>query len=176
MSENEAVEKPDEDEQENGSGNVSETESETGREDSLAPFQEKLEELSPSKRRALLSYPVWNDSGEVKWFERDGLIVVEFPKNFSRFERWLHKKLGGPTTIRRPLDKVGSEMWRLCDGNHTLLEICNIIGEKYTEEVEPVHKTVPTFISQLFMLGLVIPKTKEELKREKAVLVEEVEL
>ena len=176
MSKKETVKKPDEIRQENESGNVSEAECETEREDSLAPFQKKLEELSPSKRRALLSYPVWNDSGEVKWSERDGLIVVEFPKNFSRFEKWLHRKIGGPTTIRRPLDKVGSEMWRLCDGKHTLLEICEIIGEKYTEEVEPVHKTVPTFISQLFMLGLVIPKTKEELEREKAVLVEEVEL
>ena len=176
MPDKETVEKSDEICQENGSGSVPEAECETEREGSLDKFQEKLEELSPSKRRALLAYPVWNDSGEVKWSERDGLIVVEFPKNFSRFERWLHKKLGGPTMIKRPLDKIGSDMWRLCDGNHTLLEICNIIGKKYTEEVEPVHKTVPTFISQLFMLGLVIPKTKEELGREKAELVEEVEL
>jgi len=132
--------------------------------------------LPTSKRKALLSYPVRTESPDVKWFERDGLIVVEYPKNFTRFEKWLHKKLGGPTTIKRPLDKIGSDIWLLCDGKHTLLEICNIIGEKYKEEIEPVFRRVPAFISQLMLLGLIIPKTKEELDREKARIVDEIEL
>jgi len=171
MSDQENAEQPDGKEEEDEPGSR-----EDEPQESTDHIQEKLDQLPASKRRALLSYPVWNDSGTVKWSERDGLIVVEFPKNFSRFERWLHRRIGGPTTIKRPLDKIGSDMWRLCDGKHTLLEICNIIGERYKEEVEPVTKTVPTFISQLFMLGLVIPKTKEELEREKAEVVEEVEL
>ena len=150
-----------------------ETKAPTSPEGSL---QKKLDELSPSKRKALLSYPMWNDSKEVKWVEKDGIVVVEYPKNFSRFEKWMHGKIGGPSTIKRPLDKIGSDMWRLCDGKHTLLDICRVMSGKYKEEIEPVFKRVPTFISQLFMLGLVIPRTREEMEREKAEIVEEVEL
>ncbi len=145
-------------------------------EKSVDHVMEKLEELSESKRRTLLAYPSWNKKGGVTWVEREGRVVVEYPKNFSKFEKWVHSKIGGPATLKRPLDELGSDIWRLCDGEHTLLEICAIMSKKYREKVEPVTRVVPAFISQLFMLGLVIPMTQEDMVREKAELVEEVEL
>ena len=144
---------------------------------SLDHLKAKLDELPQTRQNVLLSYPCWNHHDLMKWYKKeDGLVVVEYPKSLTKVETWIQKKIGGPLIIKRPLDKLGTDIWLLCDGKHTLLDICHIIGAKYKEEVEPVFRTVPGFISQLVVLGLMLPKTEEELHREKAVVVEEVEL
>ena len=58
-------------------------------------------------------YPV---RAEVDTYKRDGLIVLEYPKDFNRVERFMHRFLGGPTTIKRPRDEVGSLLWEMSDG------------------------------------------------------------
>ncbi len=85
---------------------------------------------------------------------RDGIIVLEYPKNLSRFERKINRLIKGPETIRRPLDEVGTLLWEMSDGNHSLLEIYLKEQETFHERVEPLDKVVGAFLETLLKLGL----------------------
>ncbi len=94
----------------------------------------------------------------------DGCTVLIYPKGFTRFESWLQRKLGGPKDIRRPLDDKGTIIWGMCDGEHTVLEICEVLDDKYGIEIEPVVARVWKFIAILQNLGLAFlrkPDTSE---------------
>jgi hypothetical protein len=114
----------------------------------------KLESLDPKMRILLSVVPKRNE--DVKWEEEEGLVVLIYPKNFTRFEKFLHKRLGGPADIRRPLDDKGTFIWKMCDGNHNVHEICKDTHNKFKEDIEPVVRRVWGFLERLIELNLVL--------------------
>jgi hypothetical protein len=112
----------------------------------------KFTELNPKMQRFLSVYPVRNP---VKWIFKNERVVLVYPKNFTNFESWLHKRIGGPDMIRRPLDEVGSKVWLMCDGKHTIEVICNELDEEYHEEIEPVLDRVWRFLELLLKQNLI---------------------
>ena len=96
-------------------------------------------------------YPV---RSEVEWFYRDKVIVLEYPKNFNKLERKLHRVLKGPENIKRPLDEVGTLLWELSDGDHNLVQIYISQQERFHERVEPVDKVVGGLLETMLKLGL----------------------
>lgn len=112
----------------------------------------KFTDLDPKMQRFLSVYPVRN---RVKWITENDRITLIYPKDFSKFETWLHKRLGGPDMIRRPLDDKGSKIWLMCDGNHTIEEICTELDEQYHEEIEPVLDRVWKFLEVLLKSNLI---------------------
>jgi hypothetical protein len=96
-------------------------------------------------------YPV---RSPVEWEYRDNRIILEYPKNLSKFERKLKKVLGGPENIRRPLDEVGTLLWELSDGEHSLLEIFIAEQKSFRERVEPVDRIVGGLLETMIKLGL----------------------
>jgi hypothetical protein len=96
-------------------------------------------------------YPV---RSPVEWEYRDDIIVLEYPKNLSKFEKRLNKVFKGPENIKRPLDEVGTLLWELSDGEHSLLEIFLYQQDRFHERVEPVDKIVGGLLENLLKLGL----------------------
>ncbi|MGA1794124.1 MAG: hypothetical protein ACMUHM_09240 [Thermoplasmatota archaeon] len=91
---------------------------------------------------------------KVEWFYRDGKVVLEYPKNFNRLEKKLHKILKGPENIRRPLDEVGTLLWEMSDGDHCLAEVYLKQQKMFHERVEPVDKVVGGLLETMLKLGL----------------------
>jgi hypothetical protein len=91
---------------------------------------------------------------EVHWFKRGDCVVLEYPKNLNRFERFLKRFLGGPDNIRRPLDKVGTMLWLMSDGERSLLDIYIAEQEAFKERVEPVDRVVGGLLETMLALGL----------------------
>ena len=112
----------------------------------------KFSDLPPKMQRLLSVYPMRN---RVKWKHRDDHVMLVYPKNFSKFETWMHKRIGGPDMIRRPLDEVGSKIWLMCDGKHTIQEMCTELDEQYHEEIEPVLDRVWKFLEILLGSNLI---------------------
>ncbi|MGA1821131.1 MAG: hypothetical protein ACMUIG_01230 [Thermoplasmatota archaeon] len=112
-------------------------------------------------------YPV---RAEVKWKKRKGLITLQYPKDFNRFERFLHRFLGGPADIKRPLDEVGTLLWEMSDGKHSLLEIYMEEQERFHERVEPVDKVVGGLLEIMLSLHLMTLdyRPPEEIKKKKS--------
>jgi hypothetical protein len=124
-----------------------------------------LKDLSPKMRMLLSCKPVKNE--EVNCEEEDGKIVLIYPKNFTRFERFLHRHLGGPQSIRRPLDEKGTFIWRMCDGEHNVHEICLATYKEFKEDIEPVLRRVMGFLEVLLKLNLITFDVPEKEKRKK---------
>jgi hypothetical protein len=117
-----------------------------------------FKDLPPNMQHILMSYPV---RSHVKWVEEKDKIVLIYPKDFSNLESWLHKRLGGPDTIRRPLDEVGSKIWLMCDGKHMVKDICDELDEQYHEDIEPVLDRVSKFLEILLRSNLISLKQSQ---------------
>jgi hypothetical protein len=124
----------------------------------------KLESLDPKTRMLLSVIPKRNEN--VKWEEKEGLVVLIYPKNFTRFERFLQKRVGGPKDIRRPLDDKGTFIWEMCDGNHNVHDICSDCHSKFKEDIEPVVRRVWGFLEKLIELNLLTIEKPEKDKKE----------
>ncbi|MEW6069524.1 MAG: PqqD family protein [Candidatus Thermoplasmatota archaeon] len=85
----------------------------------------------------------------VNWELEDGKVVIVVKKHFTKLERLLQKYLKGPENVRIPLDSLGSAIWLLCDGKHTIKEICEEMHKNYKEKIEPVAPRVTKFLVML---------------------------
>jgi|GEM_PF-372492 len=125
-----------------------------------------LDGLDERTKKILFAYPVRNvDWVKEPWRKSpEPVAILFYPKNFTRFERFLHKYLGGPTIIRRPLDIKGTRIWEMCDGKTDILHICINIDAKYKEEMEPVLPRVLKFLEMLLKRGLLrlLPEPNEK--------------
>jgi hypothetical protein len=111
----------------------------------------------PEELRALLSVrPLRNP--EVEWEEdpASGLVTLVYAKQFTPTERALKRVLKAKEEVRRPLDAPGSDIWRMCDGEHDIRRICDEVDREYKERMEPVLKRVTEFIRVLAQRHLVI--------------------
>ncbi len=125
----------------------------------------RLESLDPKTRMLLSVIPKRNEA--VKWEEEDGIVILVYPKNFTRLERFLHKRIGGPADIRRPLDDKGTLIWKMCDGNHNVHQICQDCHDRFKEDIEPVVRRVWGFLETLLELHLItIEKPGDKKEKE----------
>jgi hypothetical protein len=86
----------------------------------------------------------------------DGTVVLIYRKTFTRMEGWIYRHFGGHGDIRRPLDEMGTDIWKLCDGEHNIGEICTIMHKQYGENLQPVGPRVWGFIKILAQRNLVL--------------------
>ena len=107
-------------------------------------------------------YPIRAD---VDWRYRDGIIVLKYPKDFNSFERFLNRFIRGPEEIKRPLDEVGTLLWKMSDGKHSLLEIYLREQDRFHERVEPVDKVVGGLLETLLKLHLMRLEYREDEKK-----------
>ncbi len=112
----------------------------------------RFSDLEPKMKQILSIYPVRN---QVKWLKKDDQVVLIYPKDLSNFETWLQKRLGGPEMIKRPMDDIGSKIWLMCDGRHTVNDICTELDEIYHEDVEPVLDRVSKLLEVLLRSNLI---------------------
>lgn len=119
------------------------------------PVSKKLDMLIPKRL-------------DVKWEKKNGVVVVTFKKNFNRFEKLLQKILKGPENIRLRMDKQGTDIWELCDGKHSVKDICDAMNEKYKEEIEPVPQRVSGFLQILLQRQLIKLERKNEKENKEA--------
>ncbi len=66
------------------------------------------------------------------------LVTLRIAKNFKRYERWLARMLRAPKELRRPLDRMNSVLWELCDGSRTFETICIEMDRLFKEDIAPV--------------------------------------
>lgn len=125
-----------------------------------AKAEEEQASAEKKRREAVLAMvPI---KADIKWEEVNGLTVIYIKKNFSKFEKFLHKIFRGPEILRIPLDKYGTEVWALCDGKNSVKAICDSVWEKYKEEMEGVNERIPKFLGMLRARGLIYFEHEKE--------------
>ena len=90
--------------------------------------------------------PIRNTRSETN---EEGLVTLFVPKFQNQWTvRWLIPLLAKPH-IRLKLDRYGSYIWNACDGNTTVRDIGQKMGEKFGEEVDLLYERIGLFIRRL---------------------------
>jgi hypothetical protein len=83
----------------------------------------------------------------------EGKIDILLPRFKSRFWREVYRSSRKGEFIHIHLDKIGSEIWNMIDGNMTVLVICNEMKNKHPDKLQPAEETekrVTEFLSLLY--------------------------
>jgi len=60
------------------------------------------------------------------------------------------------------LDKIGTTVWEVCDGENTVEDIAKILNEKYKMMMNEAETSLSVYFEQLVKKGLVVLLTPEE--------------
>jgi len=83
-------------------------------------------------------------------------VVIRIEKKFKKIELVFAKLLRAPKELRRPLDKMNSLLWELCDGTRDFQEICDQLDSTYHEEIAPVVNRTTLGIASLIANNLML--------------------
>ena len=87
--------------------------------------------------------------------DEDGLISIIQPKFKNKFFRkYLVPRLKKPF-FHVHLDEYGSNVWKLCDGAHSIEQIGQLLHQSYGEQVEPVYERLANFFQHLYRLKFI---------------------
>ncbi len=79
----------------------------------------------------------------------DGKVTILIPKFKNELlKKWLLPKLAKPF-FRVKLDKIGSTIWLLIDGDKTVAEIADNLRKIYGESVEPLEERLGKFLQKM---------------------------
>jgi hypothetical protein len=116
------------------------------------PFLRKKPKLS--RDQALSARPVRNPV--LKWERNEnGEIRLLVPLRKDRVTRVLRKLLRAPEYKEILLDEVGSDIWELCDGKHTVQSIIVATCKKYKLTRRECEASVGTYLKMLSERNLV---------------------
>ena len=79
------------------------------------------------------------------WKEHNGEIVLSV-KNNGILNRILQKTIQKPEISYIRLDKIGSHIWKLLDGNNSVRDIGISIEKEFSESVFPLYDRLITFL------------------------------
>lgn len=84
-----------------------------------------------------------------------GTVKLLFYHNkwIEKFLRWLVKR---PYISDVELDKLGSRVWLLIDGNNSVHEIGKIISQEFGESVDPVYDRLLMYLRYLNRRGWIV--------------------
>ncbi|GBC99213.1 Coenzyme PQQ synthesis protein D [bacterium HR17] len=84
----------------------------------------------------------------VAWEERDGVVLITVRRNdwVARLVRWFS---GRPLIRRIELDEIGSLVWSLCDGQHTVSDIADRLTARYQLMRREALASLVEFLTQL---------------------------
>lgn len=107
-----------------------------------------------TREQAMAAWPIRNPS--LKTHESDdGLIGVELPRR----KDWMGGVLGFmfsvPETKPVQLDEVGTFVWNLCDGDHTVNDIAAALAREYKLNRREVEVSLTTYLQTLGKRGMI---------------------
>jgi hypothetical protein len=80
--------------------------------------------------------------------QENGIVTVLIPKFKTEFfQRFIPKNKS--KDIKISFDELGSAVWNEIDGNKSVGEIVNYLGEKLGEKIEPAEERISKFLTQL---------------------------
>jgi hypothetical protein len=122
--------------------------------------------------QALHARPIRNPA--LKWTELDsGEIRIVLPRRKDTTGKLLSVLFYIPKSRPVNLDVVGSRVWSLCDGEHTVAEIADVLAEEHKLHRREAEVSLTEFLKMLGkrnMVAFVVPKeflAEEEAENDK---------
>lgn len=87
-------------------------------------------------------------SSLIKWSHNDGKVTLEI-ENKGFFNKIAQKLFGKPEVTYVHLDKTGSFVWPLIDGEKDIIAIGELVKEEFGDEAEPLYERLVKFFQIL---------------------------
>ncbi|MBO5483328.1 MAG: PqqD family protein [Spirochaetaceae bacterium] len=84
----------------------------------------------------------------ISWKEEENLVILDV-ENKGFFNRIAQKFFGQPKISHISLDKYGSTLWQLLDGENTVFQIVKKMEEAFPTEKDKMLNRVITFLHNL---------------------------
>lgn len=99
---------------------------------------------------------------ELPWSkDEEGIVVLEV-ENTGVFNRIAQKLFKRPKYTKVHMEKYGSFLWPLIDGQRTVMELADLQKAEFGEEVEPLYPRVVKYMQIMESYHFI--KLKEETK------------
>lgn len=124
----------------------------------------KKEQGGLTREQAMSAWPVRNPSLNTH-DDPEGLVVVELPRRKDWVGGALAFLFFVPESKPVQLDEVGSFVWRLCDGEHTVNEIVDAMASEYKLNRREVEVSLTEYLQKLGrrgMVGFAVPRDVAE--------------
>ncbi len=82
-------------------------------------------------------------------------VILLLPRSKNPFLKAILNLFNSSPHVKVRLDNRGSFIWQNCDNKRTIQDICNMLIEKFGEEVKPVEERTVMFFKQLYRYGLI---------------------
>ena len=92
--------------------------------------------------------------GDFEWTTDDGIVTLQVVNKgiFNKIAQKLFKK---PKISYVHLDKMGSFIWPLIDGEKSILDIAEAVDKEFGEEAKPLYERLAKFFQILASYGFV---------------------
>lgn len=96
----------------------------------------------------------------ISWKTEDNIVTLDV-ENKGFYNRIAQKFFGQPKISHISLDKYGSTLWQLLDGENTVFEIVKKLEEAFPTEKDKMLNRVIAFLHNLQVNKYILDKTKE---------------
>lgn len=113
----------------------------------------KKKDIRPTEQQFLRFIPQRVD---LEWWEdKEGLVKLKVPKFKSNFGRSFCKLIKKNNYFKASLDKLGSIVWKNCDGKNSVGEILKILKKEFPGEKD-IDQRLYLFLQQLQNLDYIV--------------------
>ncbi len=117
-------------------------------------FRRQAKPSQVDRRQVLRLYPVRN--AVVRFVQNeDGLYILIVPVRPRGIFGWLSRIFKLPSEHRIELDELGSAVWALCDGHHTVDAIVQHLTRRYKLERREAEFSLFAFLNTLSRRGFI---------------------
>lgn len=129
----------------------------------LLGFGSKKVKIQLSREESLKSRPIRNKL--LQW-EKDLVneVMIFIPRKETRWVKFLTKFVYIPKRQRILLDKLGSEVWSMCDGKNTVEDMIQKFSARHKLNRKEAETSMITYLKQMAekgLIGFAVPKKKE---------------
>lgn len=129
-------------------------------------FGKKKSEKTFSREKFLKLKPVRNPYLEWSKSER-GEVTITMKLKRTKKTSFLSKLFSLPKEVTKKvtLDEVGSFVWDMCDGKHTIEEMMQELSDKYKTMRQETEVALMTYFQQLAnrrFIGVLVPEVKKK--------------
>ena len=118
-----------------------------------------------TRAQALRIFPVRNPG--LEWEEdEEGLVRATMVRRTDLWGRLVASALSTPETRQLQLDEVGSFVWQLCDGEHSMNDLVETMMAKYKLGRREVEASLNEFMKMLAKRGMVAVAVPKDLIAE----------
>jgi hypothetical protein len=115
-------------------------------------MKSKQEKRKPTISEFLSFIPL---RAEYEWStDEDGLVHIKVPKFHSKWGKRLCRLLRRKETFTAEMDKMGSIVWKQCDGKNTVQDILDVLKEEFGDE-EKLDQRLILFLQQMKNLNYI---------------------